>query len=254
LLALAANGRAADDPPAESLAERVQALVGEFSALRQEIIGKLGEAKTDEERQKLYEQFQTAGAAKAKAFLELAKSDPKDPAALQALEYAIGLAGGGEGLAEALKIVSENFAESKGIGQLAMRLSYTPGSESVALLERIASKNPNDEDKGMALFALGEIKKRQYSSEGLSDTEREEILASATRSFETLKEKYADVQAFGQTLGKMAEARLAALKNLPNLVVGKVAPEIDGEDLDGMAFKLSDYRGQVVLLDYWAHW
>lgn len=38
------------------------------------------------------------------------------------------------------------------------------------------------------------------------------------------------------------------------VVVGKPAPEIQGEDIDGVSFKLSDYRGKVVLLDFWGHW
>jgi thiol-disulfide isomerase/thioredoxin len=33
-----------------------------------------------------------------------------------------------------------------------------------------------------------------------------------------------------------------------------VAPEIEGEDLEGRKFKLSDYRGKVVVLDFWADW
>jgi hypothetical protein len=33
--------------------------------------------------------------------------------------------------------------------------------------------------------------------------------------------------------------------------VGSPAPEIQGVDADGVAFKLSDYRGKVVLLDFW---
>jgi hypothetical protein len=36
--------------------------------------------------------------------------------------------------------------------------------------------------------------------------------------------------------------------------VGQQAPEIEGEDIDGVRFKLSDYRGQVVVLDFWGHW
>jgi thiol-disulfide isomerase/thioredoxin len=32
------------------------------------------------------------------------------------------------------------------------------------------------------------------------------------------------------------------------------APEIVGEDADGKPLKLSDFRGKVVLLDFWAHW
>ena len=36
--------------------------------------------------------------------------------------------------------------------------------------------------------------------------------------------------------------------------VGKVAPAITGEDLDGETFSLSDYRGKVVMLDFWGDW
>jgi hypothetical protein len=32
------------------------------------------------------------------------------------------------------------------------------------------------------------------------------------------------------------------------------AAEIEGEDQDGVVFKLSDYRGKVVLLDFWGNW
>jgi hypothetical protein len=70
-------------------------------------------------------------------------------------------------------------------------------------------------------------------------------------------------------LGAAAADRLQALeevqrtKNNPTKgqpleqrqpVLGKVAPEIKGEDIDGKAFKLSDYRGKVVVLDFWGNW
>jgi len=38
------------------------------------------------------------------------------------------------------------------------------------------------------------------------------------------------------------------------LEIGSVAPDIEGNDLDGVAFKLSDYRGKVVVLDFWGDW
>ena len=36
--------------------------------------------------------------------------------------------------------------------------------------------------------------------------------------------------------------------------VGTRAPEIEGEDLSGRPFRLSDYRGKVVVLDFWGNW
>ena len=51
--------------------------------------------------------------------------------------------------------------------------------------------------------------------------------------------------------GTEAEARIFQLENL---AIGMVAPDIEGEDLDGVSFKLSDYRGKVVVLDFWGDW
>ena len=39
--------------------------------------------------------------------------------------------------------------------------------------------------------------------------------------------------------------------NKPSLA-SKTAPDIVGVDADGEKFHLSDYRGKVVLLDFWA--
>jgi peroxiredoxin len=39
-----------------------------------------------------------------------------------------------------------------------------------------------------------------------------------------------------------------------SLPVGQPAPDIVGEDIDGQKFQLSDYRGKVVVLDFWGNW
>ena len=36
--------------------------------------------------------------------------------------------------------------------------------------------------------------------------------------------------------------------------IGEPAPEIVGVDLEGVEFKLSDYRGKVVMLDFYGDW
>jgi hypothetical protein len=53
------------------------------------------------------------------------------------------------------------------------------------------------------------------------------------------------------TLGEAAEGELFALQHL---AIGKAAPEIEGQDLDGKKLRLSDYKGKVVLLDFWGSW
>ena len=37
-------------------------------------------------------------------------------------------------------------------------------------------------------------------------------------------------------------------------LVGKTAPGFSGKDIDGKEINLSDYKGKVVLLDFWASW
>lgn len=41
---------------------------------------------------------------------------------------------------------------------------------------------------------------------------------------------------------------------LPTLKKGAKAPEIVARDTTGIVFKLSDYRGRYVVLDFWATW
>jgi hypothetical protein len=38
------------------------------------------------------------------------------------------------------------------------------------------------------------------------------------------------------------------------LGVGATAPDISGIDLDGVAFKLSDYTKQILFVDFWGDW
>ena len=55
--------------------------------------------------------------------------------------------------------------------------------------------------------------------------------------------------------GTSLAARIAAPRfEKERLQIGMTAPDIDGVDTDGTAFKLSDYRGKVVVLDFWGFW
>lgn len=55
----------------------------------------------------------------------------------------------------------------------------------------------------------------------------------------------------GADLHELAEGQLFALTRLQ---IGQEVPEIEGEDIEGVNFKLSEYRGKVVMLDFWGNW
>lgn len=79
-----------------------------------------------------------------------------------------------------------------------------------------------------------------------------ELKPELLEKLELVSKQYADGRYDrGRTFGQAAQSRIYEMNNLE---IGMVAPEIIGKDLDGVEFKLSDYRGKVVMLDFWGHW
>ena len=76
------------------------------------------------------------------------------------------------------------------------------------------------------------------------DKEREQV-------YQRLLKSFADVRTADDTMGDIATK---ALFRIRHLTIGRVAPEVEGEDIFGEDFKLSDYRGKVVVLSFWGHW
>ncbi len=62
---------------------------------------------------------------------------------------------------------------------------------------------------------------------------------------------YADVSQGRDSLGKLARNEFDEIRNLG---IGRPCPEITGRDVDGESFKLSDYKGSVVVVDFWGDW
>ncbi len=54
-----------------------------------------------------------------------------------------------------------------------------------------------------------------------------------------------------QTLGELARLWL---RRGDKPVIGQAAPPIEGTDLNGQTLRLSDYRGKVVVVVFWASW
>jgi hypothetical protein len=155
-------------------------------------------------------------------------------------------------------VLKQHLADPK-MGQLCFDLRYR-STESWAeeLLKAAAEKHPQKEVRGQALYALGAYHhyRAQPYGEKLSEEEQAKRWAEAARYFTEVTKSYAAVKTPDgkATLGDKAASELVRIKNLPNLKIGKTAPDIVGEDIDGKKFSLRDYRGKVVLLDFWGHW
>jgi hypothetical protein len=244
---LAARPQPPGDSPkqqlAKSAAEQYQALVKEVDDAMQNFMKEYNAAKTDEEKSKLVQEKYPQPPKYAARFLKIAEDSPKDPAALDALVWICSRVGSGPEITKALDILIRDHLQSDKLTGAVAALGRMPDGEKQ--LRTILEKNPHHAVQGMACFYLAQ----NLKGRGLRGTET--LRQEAETLFERVIKDFADVKYGTRSLSAMAEGELFESRNL---VIGKVAPDIEGEDIDGVKFKLSDYRGKVVMLDFWGHW
>ncbi len=279
-ISLVVLARLAADDPANgqsdaSPSERLQAITDEYNTAQQEFSQEYRKAETDEERQQILNELYPDAEEYAAKMLDLAREIAEDPVAVDALVWVISNARGGSGVGEALEILGEHHSDSPQLAQVAIRLIYARSPAVEPFLIRLLEESPHEKVRGNACFALakycsqradlvravetrpelsayvanyyGEEFAQRIEDEGLAKLE-EEVEAL----FERVVDEFGDLAYQGnRTLGDLAERDLFEIRYL---AIGKVAPEIEGEDIDGVPFKLSDYRGKVVVLDFWGNW
>jgi hypothetical protein len=183
---------------------------------------------------------------------KLAEEDPKDEVGVEALKI---LMTGADIKArdKARALVMEHLLTSPALESIVPILARKGREYDETLLKTIIEKNPAKPVKAMAAYTLAQSVRADAEGPKGKDAEVEARQAGAIQAFEKVAAEYGDVQV-ASLHGKVGDAARAAIEEIKKSPVGKVTPEIEGEDLDGVKFKLSDYRGKVVLLDFWGHW
>ncbi len=223
-----------------------EALSEEFKKARFQL-SKAGRAtKSREEQNKISRKMSRLGVEYAPRFMKLAKDHPTDPASFDALSWIVTAASrfGGKEAAEALDLLAKNHIEDKRLGVVCERLRNSNLRETAGFLETVLDNSPHRDVQGLACYSLATQLKRT-ASRNPGNRERIEKLR------ERIIAEFSDIQTRGRALGPMVKAEIFEENNLS---IGKVAPDITGDDLDGVDFKLSDYRGKVVVLGFWGNW
>ncbi len=148
----------------------------------------------------------------------------------------------------------KHHLQHKEIGQICLTLGMNRTRGAEKLLRAVAEKGANDEARASATLALGQLLKGNADQSGLAPAERARLREEAEKNLKTVEEKYPDVKLSISYFGKAGDKAKTELFELHHLSIGMEVPDLQGEDLDGKTFKLSDYRGKVVFLDFWAHW
>jgi len=166
---------------------------------------------------------------------------------------------------------------------------HIASTEREALMEGLVSKATAQETLGLAKIALAkylmsradlsehvqsghgneDVLKRVYRVYGeeyvmsLHSMDLAGIRERAVQLLEEVSNKYDDIPFVrsgrmgvfdlerNKSLGQTSQYMLDEIRNL---AIGKAAPEIDGVDINGHPLSLSEHRGKVVVLVFWASW
>ena len=216
--------------------------------------------------------------------LELAEKNPNEPWTVDALTHVITLEywldnysshmgwGKDSRQARAIAILLRDHVRSDKLGETCKRAQFGFRQECETFLRTVLVKNPHRDVQGraclsLALFLNGRLNRldllkdqplvsRRYEGlygkdylDALRRQDRLKAVAEVEAVFEQAAGKYGDVELpFGGSVGDNARTELFAIRHL---AVGKEAADIEGPDQNGVRFKLSDYRGKVVLLYFW---
>lgn len=289
IVALGLSARATLQEPRNepaSAADQYEALVTALRSGGPEFRG----AATDAERRAAVEHLHVVAARYAE-FAEAHASDPIVlEAALEAIRALNGedsltqtswelsksdfpVPGEGNPGGRMVALLLRDHLRSAKLVPICLRMSYGLRPEFESFLKRVVAENPDEEVRGVACLSLAQFlnarllkldlyEKRpelaaRYAQilgkdcfDALRKRDRAEAGAEVEALFTKAAETYGNVKhPYGGTLGEKARSELFEIRSL---AIGKTPPDIVGVDQDGKPLKLSEYRGRVVLLDFWS--
>ena len=258
-----------------SAEDQFRALRQDIEAAQRDLWEAQSQAKTNEEVTALFMKGVERRQGFANRALELARSTSDEAVAVDALTWVAGqkLPQSSE---QARLILIQHYKQSDRLVQACRDASEAVSLESLLCeqLLRAAMESPHRQVRGTASYCLAELLEGRARMVGFfrNDPEQagksfggppddwkqffertpDDLNEEAEKLYEQVVERYADVPARRNgVLGEAAKNKMFAMQRLG---VGDEAPEIEGEDIDGKRFKLSDYRGKVVVLTFSGNW
>jgi hypothetical protein len=242
------------DKPQDRPKEEKPATAGEYQTLTDEYRKALKEsdevfakAKTEEDRRKIRAAFQKLRVKFVGRFLAFAEKHARNKEALEALFFVLhpDIQAEDRDADKAAQLILKDHLKSDRLGSILQMLAVRDFAAAEKLLRSVLEKNPHRAMQAQACLSLAQIIKERADARPTEQATK--LTEEAEQLFQRVVDKYADVK----TAAEKAKRELFEIRHL---AVGKTAPDIKGKDSEDKEFKLSDYRGKVVVLDFWAEW
>ena len=149
------------------------------------------------------------------------------------------------------RLTADHAADAE-LGESLAGLQYagwTVGRDPlVAFYEQVITQNKNNDAKARAMLNLALLLNEPQEMPGTKsdETKRAADKKRADGLFRQIVKDYPKSRS-----AKPAENFIYELEHLQ---IGMAAPEIEGADADGKKVALSQFKGQVVVLDFWGFW
>lgn len=234
---------------APDVATTIRSVIDEYETAVRANTQKIIDAKTEEERNKYRGTVPTV-APYATRVLKLAQEHLGEPGSAKGVSWLVTQASGFPEGQIALQMLATSHVASAGIAEAVKALEYHPIKIAEPILKAVREKNPNPTEKAAATYALGVQYFRQFETAAAAN-DAEAAKDKAMEYFQEVTGTYSTAAINGFPLADQASRMMFEMANLS---VGAEVPEIDGKDVDGAAFKLSDYRGKHVVLMFWGGW
>ena len=171
-----------------------------------------------------------------------------------------------------VKLVLRDHLRSSQLAPICDRIRFSYRPEFEPCLVAAIKENPHRDVHGLAQLALAQLQHNQLRLLDLASDQpelakrydtiygrgyvdrlqrigRNQLVKRIETAYEAAA-KFEDVTNIPFKIS-VAERATSELYELRRLSKGKLAPEIRGQDQDGLPLKLTDYRGKVVLLYFW---
>ncbi|HGY90093.1 MAG TPA: redoxin domain-containing protein [Planctomycetes bacterium] len=204
-------------------------------------------AETDEEKAKLFKESYPEPATYIDDLWAAVRRAEGTEEAARGLAWILSNSRDAEDKAKAMDVLMARHSDSPSLGKVCSWLVWDHSEAAAKFLDTLATKSPHREVRGAALLA----KAAKMRRDGAASKDALALLRTLAKDYADVPHPWAKEIESYTTIGAAAEREIFELENL---VVGKPAPDIVGKDLDGVEFKLSDYRGKVVMLDFWGDW